>query len=40
MYSELDREVVWEEVHEEVRRLDGGKAAGLEGVVPAIRVEP
>ncbi len=23
---ELDKKVVWEEVHEEVRRLDGGKA--------------
>ena len=33
---ELDKEVVWEEVHEEVRRLDGGKAAGLDGIVPEL----
>jgi len=33
---ELDKEVVWEEVHEEVHRLDGGKAAVLDGIVPEL----
>ncbi len=27
---ELDKEVSWDEVHEEVRRLEGGKAAVLD----------
>ncbi len=33
---ELDKEVSWEEVHEEVRRLEGGKAAGLDEIVPEL----
>jgi hypothetical protein len=33
---ELDKEFVWEEVHEEVRRLDGGKAADLDGIFPEL----
>ena len=32
---ELDKEVVWEEVHEEVRRLDAHRCSPLEELSPA-----
>ncbi len=34
--AELDKELSWEEIHQEVRRLQGGKATGLDEIVPEL----